>query len=355
MKRFGLLKVMAPVFLAASMIFGMSTVAQAYDKTDAISSISLNITYDLSSGMTKDDVYVTSDTSGIDSVTVSSITNTSSGNRPKVTLSIKAERSDGYYFSSDDASTLKTSSAFDLSGDTSTYYSSKRSSDTTVTLVVRLSKIDGTSSGDLEVSSIDWDSSDSGSVTWTAADDADKYYVKLLRGSTVKESVDTTDTSYDFSSYITATGTYYVKVRAYNNGTYGAWVTSDSFYVDSDTLSDIKSSASSSSSSSGSSNGPGTSASSSTGAWLKDDNGWWYCNADRTYTTSNWQQINGYWYYFNENGYMKTGWLQSPASGKWYYLSTTDGSTLGRMMTSYWTPDNYYVDADGVWVEGKTK
>jgi len=352
MKKFSFWKRLATVFLSLTLVLGTTVISHATTLTDAITSIPVSITYDLSSGMTKSDVYATSDSDGISSVTVSSISNVSSGKRPTVKLTIKADTSDGYYFASSDASTLKTSSAFDLSGDTTTYVSSSRSSNSAVVLTVRLAKIDGSSSDDLTIDSIDWDGDESGSVTWSEATDADKYYVKLLRGSTTKEEVQTENTSYDFSSYITSTGTYYVKVRAYNGGTYGSWVTSDSLYVDSDTLSSIESNTSSSSSSS--SNGPGTSNSSS-GAWLKDSTGWWYCNADKTYTTNNWQQINGYWYYFNASGYMVTGWLKSPASVKWYYLSTTDGSTLGRMMTSYWTPDNYYVDSDGVWVQGKTK
>jgi len=355
MKKAALLKRLGAVLLSASMVFGMSMVSHATTYTDAISSVELSFSYDLTSGMTKDDVNVSSSTDGIYSVTVSSITNTSSGKRPTVKLTIKADTSDGYYFASGDASEWKSSSAFDLTGDTVTYSSSSRSSNSNVTLTVRLPAIDKTSSDDLEIDSVEWDE-ENGTGTWTGADSADTYYVKLLRGSTVKQSFETSDTEYDFSSYITQTGTYYFKVRGYADGTYGEWVTSDSLYVDSSTLSSIESGASSSSSSSSSSsgNGPGNTTSGN-GAWLKDSTGWWYCNADKTYTTSNWQQIGNYWYYFNESGYLVTGWFQSPVSGKWYFLNTASGSSLGRMMTNYWTPDNYYVDSDGVWVQGKTK
>ena len=85
------------------------------------------------------------------------------------------------------------------------------------------------------------------------------------------------------------------------------------------------------------------------GAWLRDSNGWWFLNADRSYTTDNWQQIDGYWYYFNGYGYMVTGWFQSPASGLWYYLSE-DQATLGRMVTNQYV-GGYYVNGDGVWVQ----
>lgn len=42
------------------------------------------------------------------------------------------------------------------------------------------------------------------------------------------------------------------------------------------------------------------------GAWLKDKNGWWYINDDRSYTTDNWQKIEGKWYYFDARGYLLT-------------------------------------------------
>ena len=56
---------------------------------------------------------------------------------------------------------------------------------------------------------------------------------------------------------------------------------------------------------------------SSQGAWLKNDVGWWYCNADRSYPVNQWQYINNYWYFFNASGYMVTGWVQW--NNVWYY------------------------------------
>ena len=95
----------------------------------------------------------------------------------------------------------------------------------------------------------------------------------------------------------------------------------------------------------GSSNPSGSSG----GAWLTDSNGRWYINADRSYTVSNWQKIDGYWFYFDERGYVKTGWLQSPSSGLWYYLSP-DQEPLGHMVTNAWI-GQYYVNSDGVWAQ----
>lgn len=87
------------------------------------------------------------------------------------------------------------------------------------------------------------------------------------------------------------------------------------------------------------------------GAWLRDSNGWWFLNANRSYTTDNWQQINGNWYYFDSYGYLVTGWKQSPHDGKWYYLNPTgEPDQLGRMLTNTTTPEGYWVGADGAWV-----
>ena len=77
----------------------------------------------------------------------------------------------------------------------------------------------------------------------------------------------------------------------------------------------------------------------STGAWLLDSVGWWYCNPDKTYPVNQWQYIDNYWYYFNESGYMVTDqWVDR------YYVGSD-----GRMLTDTITPDGYYVDETGCW------
>ena len=182
-----------------------------------------------------------------------------------------------------------------------------------------------------------------------------------MRGSSTRENVTTSSTSYNFRNTIRSNGkgTYTVRVRAIAGNYKGEWTESDEWDIDEDVLNDLggkTSGGSSSGSSSGSYSGGGAPAggSSSGGAWLRDTNGWWYCNADRSYTTNNWQQIDGYWYYFNEYGYMKTGWLQSPYSGKWYWLST-DSNSYGRMLTNQWVDNGrYYVDSNGIW-NGQTR
>lgn len=332
-------KGIAALVLTAVMLAAMTVTAFAASYDDPISSISVNIDYELSSGMTTNDIDVSCDTDGVDSVTVSSVANTTYGKRPTVTLKIKADTGSGYYFSKDDAAELKREGAFSLGGDVE-YKSSKRVSNSQVQLVVRLPKIGGGDGEGLEVDNISWQD-ETGVVEWDAADEATKYSVKLMKGSSTKTTVSTENTYYDFSSLIRqyGTGTYTVKVKAFSGNYSGEWEETEEFEVTDENLGAVNG---------GYRGGGSSSSSSSGGAWLRDSNGWWYCNADHSYTTNNWQQIDGYWYYFNGYGYMVTGWLQSPSSGLWYYLSE-DPATLGRMVTNQYV-GGYYVDSNGVWV-----
>lgn len=76
--------------------------------------------------------------------------------------------------------------------------------------------------------------------------------------------------------------------------------------------------------------------------WKRNDRGWWYEEANGAYPTDAWRLINGKWYYFDAIGYM--------AENRWignYYVGAD-----GAMLAETWTPDGYYVDASGKWVEG---
>lgn len=57
----------------------------------------------------------------------------------------------------------------------------------------------------------------------------------------------------------------------------------------------------------------------------------------------------GWWIQYNDGSYLTNAWYQSPASGLWYYMGAD-----GYMLTDTTTPDGYYVNADGVWVEKRT-
>ena len=79
--------------------------------------------------------------------------------------------------------------------------------------------------------------------------------------------------------------------------------------------------------------------------WKRNDKGWWYEEADGTYPTNAWKLIKDKWYYFDGIGYMvENRWIGN------YYLGAD-----GAMLVSTSTPDGYYVDATGKWVEGVSK
>ena len=76
--------------------------------------------------------------------------------------------------------------------------------------------------------------------------------------------------------------------------------------------------------------------------WKRNDKGWWYEEADETYPTNAWKLIKDKRYYFDGIGYMvENRWIGN------YYLGAD-----GAMLVSTSTPDGYYVDATGKWIEG---
>ena len=83
--------------------------------------------------------------------------------------------------------------------------------------------------------------------------------------------------------------------------------------------------------------------------WYSSDGSWYYLNTSGAMSTG-WEQINGYWYYFNASGAMSTGWVQ--LNGKWYYMEQVGSlQPQGSMYVSNYTPDGYFVDADGVCID----
>lgn len=320
----------AAVFFAA---YPFSSMASTQTQ---ISSVSLVIDSDIEVGTDESDVTVTVNTSKY-SVEEITVTNTpddewEDGDKPKLKVYLNAD--DDYYFTSGFSK-----SSVNISGSDGTVTSVSRSSSSELIVYITLDALDSDSSDyALDASELSWNESN-GTASWDEAEDAKKYEIRLYRGSsTVTSVLTTTSSSYDFSSYITSSGYYTFKVRGvYNSSNKGSWEESDSWYV---TTSEAQEISSNSTSNSINSSGPGASAGS--GAWLKDDKGWWYCNADKSYTVSNWQYINGYWYYFNEYGYMATGWISW--NSKWYYCGDN-----GDMYTNAETPDGYYVGTDGAW------
>jgi glucan-binding YG repeat protein len=364
------------------------TPSTALASTDLIDSVTIDVDSSISSGDSGSDADNSVSASTDDDeykITSIKVTNEPSGewkdsSKPKLEIILTAKS--GYAFYVDGEKISKDDITIDgVSGEVtsvSVSSSSKKKATIKYTMDALDSQDDSDDDGsyDLDVSNLEWNET-TGRASWDGADDANKYEVKLYRGGSLLTSVTTTDTHYSFASYFTSSGRYQFRVRAVKNSSHkGSWESSDYFTVTSSEASTIKSkySSSSSSSDSSSSSGPssdtsGPAGASTTGAWLKDSTGWWYCNADKSYTVNNWQQINGKWYYFNGSGYMVTGWQK--VGNYWYYLDPTNGNMMtgwqkvgnyyyylseshdgyyGRMYANERTPDGYYVNSDGVWV-----
>lgn len=130
--------------------------------------------------------------------------------------------------------------------------------------------------------------------------------------------------------------------------------------------------------------------------WKQLRGAWWAFGADG-YIRTGWvyDYSAGKWYYVDENTGMRTGWYLDPQDGRWYYLDPATGEMLtewqlipdlgyvylnpyapqptwaydeklktwvymegagrpyGSLYMAEWTPDGYYVNADGVWEPGR--
>lgn len=340
--------------MALLMIAALSIPTLAAATYDVIESVSFDLGYSIEAGSDGTEIWMTNLSGGY-TVTKLSVTNGpdedekwDEGDKPKVTIVLEVMDDDKYRF---DSSWKKADVSI---GDDDVTINSVSSSNSgrKLTIKVTLPELeydDEFLASALEIEDAEWNI-DEGIAEWEENDYAKRYEVKIYRnGSSVGGTLKTTDNEYDLSKYFTKKGDYYFKVRAVRSSTVaGEWYESEEIYVDSDEAKDIResgsgSSSSSSSTSNSSTSGPGVSTSS--GAWLKDSVGWWWCNADRTYPTSAWKYINNKWYYFNSAGYcVQNGWVQT--NNIWYYCGPD-----GDMWVSRWTPDGYYVNANGEWVQ----
>ena len=210
---------------------------------------------------------------------------------------------------------------------------------------------------------VEWDYEGSGS--WGEVANAGYYEVRLRRGGTViGEIMKIDDTQFNFCGMITQTGNYSFQVRTVNryvSANKSKWVSSERWSVDNETLQLIRNRAAygvtnnfyttgatntgSTPTSPTAPTSPATPAGST--GWQQDAIGIWYRNYDGTWPVSAWQMIDGYWYYFNEGGYRLTSQWLHHTDGNWYYLGPN-----GAMLTNTRTPDNLYVDANGIYVPG---
>ena len=95
--------------------------------------------------------------------------------------------------------------------------------------------------------------------------------------------------------------------------------------------------------------------------WHQDALGWKLWDKKKEPLTSEWYYDSGYQYYLKDDGYRAAGWTLIDSN--WYYFDqkghlATDKwiddkyvDYSGKMLTATWTPDGYYVGADGKWIE----
>ena len=76
--------------------------------------------------------------------------------------------------------------------------------------------------------------------------------------------------------------------------------------------------------------------------WIKDNATWYYLTESGAMKTG-WLNDRGTWYYLQANGAMKTGWLND--RGTWYYLNAS-----GAMLANT-TVDGYVLGANGAWIK----
>lgn len=325
--------------LGASLLaVAMSGIAFAAENREKITKIYLTVDSSIEAGDSDSDVNVTKSDGkfSIDEVEVTNDTGEwDPGDKPKIKVTLEAN--DGYYFSTTSSSAFK----FYGNADVSSVSASRKNSNSTMTVTITLEAL----TGDLSIDEVEWNDTYSPVATWEEGQGAKSYQVRLYRGSSsVTEAFTTTNTYYNFANYFTRTGEYFFRVRSVgSNSKKGEWVESDSMTIDDYQLSRIQNGYYSNSTPTSNDNGPGSNNAQS-GYWLQDGVGWWYRNANGSYTTNGWQYINNIWYCFDSVGYMRTGWILY--NNNWYYCDLSTGA----MWANTTTPDGYRVDGNGAWI-----
>lgn len=190
------------------------------------------------------------------------------------------------------------------------------------------------------VSDTYWDENTVTMARWDEVDDAYQYEVYLYRDESKVTEKTTSKNYFNFKSFMTKEGDYIFRVRALakrssKDYTNGYWSDdSDSCYISEDYAELLKNGGQIDTENSG----PGAPVKEAKGAWVQDETGWWYKNADGTYPTDGWFQdpADGRWYFFDPQGYMVTGWIER--DGARYYCDA-QGTPSGAMVTGTYTVD----------------
>lgn len=240
---------------------------------------------------------------------------------PEIEITLTA--ADNYYFA------LTKATAVTLKGNADAEYKGgkKRDSSTTLVLTVKLHCI---TNGVGVISNAVWHKEIPCLAVWETTS-PNVYETILYRDSkkirTVK-NVSETQTTYDFSNFMTQAGNYSFKIRGYNpdSGRRGEWITSEAY-----TLSEEIAKANRDNVGYKSFDGYG---------WQQDELGWWY-KIPGGYRASEWLISNEHWFYLDESGYMVTGW--KAIGSNWYCFESN-----GEMLQNTTTSDGYIFDVNGV-------
>ena len=188
----------------------------------------------------------------------------------------------------------------------------------TLDVEIRLKRV----GGDLDsVYDCYWNGS---SAAWSEVEYADKYEVKLYRGTSLVTTVTAMDNQYYFYPYMTKTGAYRFKVRPLStyDGGRGPWSErSEEYYLTPEHVY----------------TGPAPSGSSGSG-WVQDTYGWTYHFSNGQLARSSWLNTDNNWFYLGDDGYMKTNWLYT--DNNWFYLNPVSDGTRGAMKTGWLYTDN---------------
>ena len=230
-------------------------------------------------------------------------------------------------------------------------------------------------------------------VAWDKVDYAGGYKVKLYKDGSSYKTLNLegrTNTEVDLSEYTTDDYLWTVSVQAVAPSGKSSYIlSSETVNFDEDGVSvDGESTAYGSFTGSGKSKRFKNEDSSYAQGWQLINGNWYFfdTNNHNYAVTDGWLQSGVYWYYFDTEGRMMTGWVMDDAGGGyWYYLNTDpSGAQLpfgamktgwiitapnspwyylnpgrdvmpdlpgGAMLADRTTPDGYYVNTNGEWIQ----
>ena len=215
---------------------------------------------------------------------------------------------------------------------------SKKTQDSGSSLLVqlKLKKVTGPLG---EVDDYYWEGTE---AEWEEVLDADRYEVRLYRGSSLVTTVTTGSNHYNFYPFMSKAGEYMFKVRGIctSDSKKGPWT--DKSEECSIAENYVYTGNVPGSTGSGPSSGSGPSPSQA--GWVQDQNG---SDGTKGAMKTGWQNISGAYYYFNPvsdgtRGAMRTGYQN--VDGRTYYLDPSSG-ILWRGRN---TPNGRWADANGV-------